>query len=162
MTSKAESNEKKRKKGIAGAAVEDDRPEYLHYIGNPPKENAEHAGLFSTPVIPFVSNQWSYSHWIYRSTDESHICIKCNEYIATGGYDDLSNSIKHVIRNHPELAAWIDVKKHSSARIIQYKATLEREFQPKKATTELRTPINNPLGFTVVGSSRKDNIIIIK
>ena len=79
--------------------------------------------------------------------------------IATGGYDDLSNSIKYVIRNHPELAAWIDIKRHNSARLIQYKDTIEREFQPKKTATELKTPINNPLGFTVVGSSRKDKKI---
>ena len=50
----------KRKKSEVGFAVEDKLPEYLHYMGNPPKENSAAPGLFSTPVIPFYSNAFNY------------------------------------------------------------------------------------------------------
>ena len=52
----------KRKKSIAGVAIEDDLPDHLHYHGNAPKQNKEFPGIFSTPVIPFISRQWNYSH----------------------------------------------------------------------------------------------------
>jgi hypothetical protein len=59
----------KRKKSITGVAIEDDLPDHLHYHGNAPKQNEEFPGIFSTPVIPFISRHWNYNHWIYR-TDE--------------------------------------------------------------------------------------------
>ena len=48
-------NGKKRKKSAAGAALEDDLPDHLHYHGNAPKQNKDFPGVFSTPVIPFIS-----------------------------------------------------------------------------------------------------------
>ena len=66
----------KRKKSTAGAAIEDDLPDHLHYHGNAPKQNKEFPGVFSTPVIPFISRQWNYSHWIYRADDDNHCCLK--------------------------------------------------------------------------------------
>ena len=59
----------KRKKSTAGAAIEDDLPDHLRYHGNAPKQNAEFPEVFSTPVIPFISRQWSYAHWIHRADD---------------------------------------------------------------------------------------------
>ena len=52
----------KRKKSTAGAAIEDDLSDHLHYHGNAPKQNKEFPGVFSTPVIPFISIKWNYSH----------------------------------------------------------------------------------------------------
>ena len=69
-------NGKKRKKSAAGAALEDDLPDHLHYYGNTPKINKEFPGVFSTPVIPFISRQWNYSHWIYR-TDDDNFKMSC-------------------------------------------------------------------------------------
>ena len=97
---------KKRKKSTAGAALEDDLPDHLHYHGNAPKPNKDLPGVFSTPVIPFVSRQWNYGHWIYRADEDNHLCLKCSQAIATGGNDDFSNSCKHVVTNHPEISAW--------------------------------------------------------
>ena len=68
---------KKRKKSAAGAALEDDLPDHLHYYGNPPKPNEDLPGVFSTPVIPFISRQWNYGHWIYRTDEDNHRCLKC-------------------------------------------------------------------------------------
>ena len=128
----------------------------MHFIGNSPKENAEYTGLFLSPVIPFVSNQCNYGHMIHRSTAESYTFTSCNESIATGGNDDLSNSITHVIRNHPELAAWKDGVKHSSIRITQYKASLEKSLNLKKQWWSIGHLNYNPLGFSIVESCKKD------
>jgi len=103
--SKAESNEEKRKKGTVGVAVDNDLPNYLHYIGYPEKENTENARLFSAPVIPFVLSQWNYGHWINLTSNKSHTCLKSNKAIATSGDDELSNAINCAIRNHYEIAA---------------------------------------------------------
>jgi len=119
----------KRKKSEVGFAVEDKLPEYLHYMGNPPKENSAAPGFFSTPVIPFYSNAFNYGHWIFQGDDGLLVCVKCHAKIST----DLSNAIKHVIRTHPEVAAWEDVEKNSSSVIMKYKLDLERLFQPKGA-----------------------------
>ena len=119
----------KRKKSEVGFAVEDNLPEYLHYMGNPPKENSAAPGFFSSPVIPFYSNAFNYGHWIFQGDDGVLVCVKCHAKIST----DLSNAIKHVIRTHPEVAAWEDVEKNSSSVIMKYKLDLERLFQPKRA-----------------------------
>jgi hypothetical protein len=119
----------KRKKSEVGFAVEDNLPEYLHYMGNPPKENSAAPGFFSSPVIPFYSNAFNYGHWIFQGDDGVLVCVKCHAKIST----DLSNAIKHVIRTHPEVAAWEDVAKNSSSVIMKYKLDLERLFQPKRA-----------------------------
>ena len=108
----------KRKKSIAGVAIEDDLPDYLHYHGNAPKQNKEFPGIFSTPVIPFISRQWNYSHWIYRTDDDNHCCLKCNQKIVTGGNNDFSNSDKHIVLNHPEISAWEDTLKYTSISIF--------------------------------------------
>ena len=120
----------KRKKSEVGFAVEDKLPEYLHYMGNPPKENSAAPGFFSSPVIPFYSNAFNYGHWIFQGDDGVLVCVKCHAKIST----DLSNAIKHVIRTHPEVAAWEDVAKNSSSVIMKYKLDMERLFQPKRAT----------------------------
>ena len=65
-------NGKKRKKSAAGAALEDDLPDHFHYYGNAPRTNKEFPGVFSTPAIPFISRQWNYSRWIYRTYDDNH------------------------------------------------------------------------------------------
>jgi len=80
-------------------------------------------------VIPFTSRQWNYNHWIHRTDENNDCCLKCQQRIATGGNDDLSNSVKHVILNHPEISAWQDVVMHTSIAINQFKFTLERNFQ---------------------------------
>jgi len=148
----------KRKKSIAGVSIEDDLPDYLHYLGNPPKENSQYTGIFSTPVIPFISRQWNYNHLVYRTDDDNHCCLKCNQKIVTGGNNDLSNSIKHIVLNHPEISAWQDILKHTSISITQYKFTLERNFQPQVASS-IPTKKSNSLGFSVTGSSKKDKKI---
>jgi hypothetical protein len=51
----------KRKKSVSGVAIEDDLPDHLHYLGNPPKENCAHPEFFSTPVIPFTSRQLKFT-----------------------------------------------------------------------------------------------------
>jgi hypothetical protein len=146
----------KRKKSVSGVAIEDDLPDHLHYHGNPPKEHCAHPGIYSTPVIPFTSRQWSYNHWIHRTNENNHCCIKCQQKIATGGNDDFSNSVKHVILNHPEISAWQDVVKHSSIAINQFKFMLERNFEPKAPTltsTSGGATKSNSLGFSVTGST---------
>ena len=139
-----------------GVATEDDLPDHLHYLGNPPKENCAHPGIFSTPVIPFTSRQWNYNHWIHRTNENNHCCIKCQQKIATGGNDDFSNSVKHVILNHPEISAWQDVVKHTSIAINQFKFTLERNFQPKASSSSVALIKSNPLVFSVASSTKKD------
>ena len=148
----------KRPKKTPGDSIDDDLPDHLHYHGNPPKQNKEYPGIFSTPVIPLYSRQFNYEHLIYRADDENHWCIKCNQKIATGGKNDLSNSVKHIVVNHPEVSAWQDVLKHTSISITQFKLTLERNFQPKPVNS-LLTKKTNSLGFSVTGSSKKDKKI---
>ena len=145
----------KRKKSIAGVAIEDDLPDHLHYHGNAPKQNKEFPGIFSTPVIPFYSRHWNYNHWIYRTDDDNHCCLKCNQKIVTGGNNDFSNSVKHIVLNHPEISAWEDILKHTSISILQFKLTLERNFQPKLVDS-LTKKKTNSLGFPVTGSSKKE------
>ena len=113
------------------------------------KPNKDLPGVFSTPVIPFISRQWNYGHWIYRADEDSHRCLKCNQTIATGGNDDFSNSCKHVVTNHPEISAWEDVLKHTSAPIIQYKLSLERNFHGKIVEKKK----SNSLGFPATSTS---------
>jgi hypothetical protein len=155
----------KRKKSVSGVAIEDDLPDHLHYHGNPPKEHCAHPGIYSTSVIPFTSRQWNYNHWIHRTNENNHCCIKCQQKIATGGNDDFSNSVKHVILNHPEISAWQDVVKHSSIAINQFKLMLERNFEPKAPTltsTSGGATKSNSLGFSVTGSTKKDKKIAIQ
>ena len=155
----------KRKKSVSGVAIEDDLPDHLHYHGNPPKEHCAHPGIYSTPVIPFTSRQWNYNHWIHRTNENNHCCIKCQQKIATGGNDDFSNSVKHVILNHPEISAWQDVVKHSSIAINQFKFMLERNFEPKAPTltsTSGGATKSNSLGFSVTGSTKKDKKLPFK
>ena len=151
-------NGKKRKKSAAGAALEDDLPDHLHYYGNTPKINKEFPGVFSTPVIPFISRQWNYSHWIYRTDDDNHRCLKCSQTIATGGNNDFSNSYKHLVTNHPEISAWEDVLKHTSIPITQYKLSLERNFRGKIVDSTLKKKTNS-LGFPVTSTSKREKKI---
>ena len=48
----------------------------------------------------------NYNHWIHRSNENNHCCLQRQQKIATGGNDDFSNSVKHVILNHPEISAF--------------------------------------------------------
>lgn len=147
----------KRKKGEPGATVEDNLPEHLHYYGNSPKKSEEFPGVFSTPVIPFISRQWNYLHWIYRTDSNNHECLKCNQTIATRN-DDLCNSVKHIIKNHPEISAWEDVMKQNSIPITQFKLNLERNFRCRvNDATPKKT--SNPLGFPVTSTSKKEKKI---
>ena len=159
MTSK----KSKREKGVAGVLIEDDLPLHLHYHGNPPKENPSHPGVFSFPVTPFTSNKWNYIHWIFRDNTEYHTCLKCREKVATGGNNDLSNSIKHIIRNHPELAAWPDLETNNSMAITKYKESLRSNYHSQfLPTSGGATPPtsggarkDNSLGFPVTSSTKK-------
>ena len=96
----------KRQKRTPGDSIIDDLPDHLNYHGNPPKQNSQEPWIFSTPVIPLYSRQLNYDHLIYHADDDNHWCIKCNQKIATGGKNDPSNSVKHIVVNHPEVSVW--------------------------------------------------------
>ncbi len=80
------------------------------------------------------------------------MCITCGQKLKTGGASDLSNSLNHIIRFHPELAAWDDLDRYAACIIIRnYKSTLEQRFEAK--CNEV-TPVRpNALVFPVGGTS---------
>ena len=38
---------------------------------------------------------------IIRTNSDHHHCLTCKSKVATGGNDDITNSIKHIVSNHP-------------------------------------------------------------
>ena len=70
-------------------------------------ENKEFPGIFSTSVIPFISNKWNYQHLTIRTNSDYHHCLTCKSKVATGGNDDITNSIKHIVSNHPEITLFV-------------------------------------------------------
>ena len=166
MSTVVQNPSSKRKKLDAGIDIEDNLPLYVHYQGNSPKIS-EHGNL-STPVFPFISNKWNYYHLIHRLSEDDHICVKCGDKIKTGGCNDLSNSIKHICRVHPELAAWEDIQKPANNCTIvrDYKLQLERAFHKNRSEDQAQQETgsslpapSSALGFTVVTTSKRQKMI---